>query len=432
MSKTEQNKAAGIKLPKFIKRGKYNSTDWFVALAVFVTIIWRPLVAWILPFDSAGRVPFLLLGLAFVVYFKRLIRTVFSFPLSLYCILAVYLFVNGALKGGADNYEQDGMYLMFCAVFQSPVIMLIVASLAKKDFDGTIDWLKAALFVYPLLSIFFADIDGEGRLNGGINANEIALTTAIFTVLQLLKFVRNKCSLQAAVITLLIPIFVIIRTGSRMGLAMVTVIILATILIKMKKRSFKSFALTGIALALFFIGFASVMSNSIIGKRMIGTTSQTEKNLLTTGTILDKFGDRGFQYFYSFPYFLDSPVTGIGLGNWIKYSPNGLVCHSEYMVQYVENGLLAFIPYMIFFLAIIRRIRKSRKSDDQIKRKSASLLYAAMLTIAFSNSVLWSYNQYCIFIIYALCFTLSGEALPSKRRRRVKFVSHPRKKALAV
>lgn len=410
-------KKISLKIPAFWKNTRYNITDWFVAMAVFITIIWRPLVAWVLPFDSAGRVPFLLLGLAFAVYFKRIWKTVLKFPLSLYCILAVYLFVNGLLKRGYDNYEQDGIYLMFCAVFQAPAIMLIVASLAKKDFDGTINWILAALFFYPLLSIFFADIDVEGRLNGGLNANEIALATAVFTALQILKYIRNRSSLQFTIIILLLPLFVIIRTGSRMGLAMVTLIILAAILIKMKKRSARSFILTTAALVIFFVGFASILSNSIIGKRMVGTTSQSEKSLLTTGTILDKFGDRGFQYFYSFPYFLDHPVSGIGLGNWIKYSPNGLVCHSEYMVQYVENGLLAFIPYMIFFLTIIRRIRKRRNTDNPVIRKSAGLLYATMLSIVFSNSVLWSYNQYCIFIIYALCFTLSEDAVPARKKR---------------
>lgn len=418
-----------MKLPAIKIRSRYNKVDWFLALSVAIAILWRPLVAWVLPFDAAGRVPFLLLGLSLVISVKRLWKTSFKYPLSLYCLLAVYLFLNGMLKRGYEVYEQDGIFLMFCAVFQSPLIMLLVASLAKKDFDCTVDWLLVTLFCYPLLSVLFGDIDIEGRLNGGINANELALVTVVFTALQLLKYLRGRCSLIFAAIMLVIPFYVIIRTGSRMGLVMVTAVILATILLKMRKRSKTSLILAALAFAALAIGLAYVLNNSILGERMAKISSQGEDSFLTTGTILDKFGDRGFQYFYSFPYFLEHPLTGIGLGNWINYSPNGLVCHSEYMVQYVENGLLAFIPYLVFFFTLIRRTRKSSKASDPISRSSAGLLYAMMLTIIFANSVLWSYNQYSVFVVYALCFVLSEDVLPPRKRRvRIVFGSKNKKR----
>ena len=90
------------------------------------------------------------------------------------------------------------------------------------------------------------------------------------------------------------------------------------------------------------------------------------------------------------------------------------------MVQYVENGLVAFIPYMIFFIALISRIGRGRKLPDRKGRRSASILLATMLSIAFSNSVLWSHDMACVFAVYALCFAY--DVPPRNKNRKCRLV----------
>ena len=416
----EKRRRPALKLP-ILKIGAFAAVDWFVAASVILTLIWKPLSVWVLGFDAAGRVPFALLALSIVLYAKRILHTSFRFPLALYCMVALYMFVNGYLQQGYRTYPSDGIYLMFCAALQAPAVMLLIAANAKKDFDTTVDYLILGLYAYVLLALFCSGLTHLNRLELKINANEIALYTAILCILMLLKFFRRRLDFLSLVLLLAIPFFVIIETGSRMALAMVAIVLIAAIFIKQNLRSARSLAISVLLIGALIAGMSYIMSNTLIGERMRGTTTQTEKNRsVGTSTMLDKFGDRGLQYFYSWPYFLQNPVFGIGFNNWIVYNPLKLVCHSEYMVQYVENGLVAFIPYMIFFIGLLRRTLSGRKHKDRKWSQSAGILSAAMLAIAFSNSVLWSHDQFCVFAIYALCFAV--ESPGRQKRRRIRFV----------
>ena len=405
-------------IPILKKSSKYTTTDWFVAIAVSIAIIWKPLAAWVLHFDAAGRVPFLLLLASLILYAKRIWKHTLRFPLVLYCIVAVYMFVNGYLQKGYTTYPADGVYLMFCAAMQAPVYMLLIAAAAQKDFDCTLDWLLLALYGYALLSLFCSGIIHTSRYNLEINANEIGLYTAILCSLLLLKHFRGRLPFLPLLLIEALPCYLIILTGSRMALAMIAWVFMVGIFTGQNTRNLKSIGLTILLIAFFTYGMSFVLKHTQIGERMLGTTTQLEgKNSVESSTILDKFGDRGLQYFYSWPYFIENPVTGIGFKNWILYNPFKLVCHSEYLVQYVENGLLAFIPYMIFFIALIQRISRGRKLPDKKGRRSAAILLATMLSIAFSNSVLWSHDMACVFSVYALCF--AHEVPPRAKKHRI-------------
>ena len=415
-----------LRIP-ILKTGTFSSRDWFIALSVAVAVIWKPLSTWVLGFDAAGRVPFLLIALSLVMYARRILHTSFRFPLVLYCLVAVFMFVNGYLQKGYLTYPSDGVYLLFCAALQAPAIMLLVAAAARKDFDGTVDWLILAFYAYVLLSLAFSGITHTSRYNLKINANEIALNTAILCALLMLKHFRGRLPFLPLVLFEAIPCYLIILTGSRMALAMISLIFMAAIFIGQNIRNLKSIAISVTLVLSFAAGLGFILKNTQIGERMLSTTTQTEQEkAIGTSTILDKFGDRGLQYFYSWPYFVENPVTGIGFKNWILYNPYKLVCHSEYMVQYVENGLVAFIPYMVFFIALIRRIRGGRKCPEKRDRRSALLLYVTMLAIAFSNTVLWSHDQFCIFAVYALCFAHTVPTRGERRKVRLVFKTRPK------
>ena len=430
MTDTQPKKRIDTTLLHFpiLKIGAFSARDWFIALSVAIAINWKPLTTWVLGVDAAGRVPFLLIALSLILYARRILRTSFRFPLVVYCLVAVYMFINGYIRQGYLTYPADGVYLMFCAALQAPAIMLLVAAQARKDYDTTVDWLTLALYAYVLLSLFCSGITRTSRYNLEINANEIALYTAILSALLLLKHFRGRLPFIPLLLLEAVPVYVIILTGSRMALAMIALLFAFAIFIRQNIKNVRSVAISVLLTGVFALGMAYVLKNTQIGARMLGTTTQTEQEkAVGTSSILDTFGDRGLQYFYSWPYFVENPIFGIGFKNWILYNPYKLVCHSEYMVQYVENGLLAFIPYMIFFLSLLVKAWKGRRSEDRRIRRSALLLFATMLAISFSNSVLWSHDQFCVFVIYALCFSL--ETPPARKRRKIRFVlSSPEKK----
>lgn len=370
--------------------------------AVIFRIIWTPLQVWSLHFDGAGRLSFCFLLFAFILLFHEIKQYSWEKPLTIYTVLAAYMIFNGLLKGSAAMYEKDGIWLMITHLSSPILSMLIIALCARINFNITLKWLSWGLLLYCLLCFIFSTIDDEGRLNAEINANEIALHAAIGFGLFLLAFLQEEKK-TLTIIALIFLAFTIILTGSRMGLAMVSIMCIFFIVIKYDLRdSNKLFGALIVFIAFISISFY-IMDNTLIGERMLGTTTDYEKMTIKTGTILDYYGDRGAQYFFSWPVFLKHPITGIGFNQWIKYSPSKLVCHSEYMVQYVECGLIAFSLFIWFWYLMLWNIIKSIKSSGTHK-DVLKMLLAFLFAIIFSNSVLWSYNMICVFVVYALAF----------------------------
>ena len=156
----------------------------------------------------------------------------------------------------------------------------------------------------------------------------------------------------------------------------------------------------------FMVSLFYVLNHTYIGERLLNTTSQIEETDLGTGiTIFDSFGDRGIQYYNSFPIFLSNFMTGIGLNHWAEYNPTGHVCHSEYLTMYLENGIVGLILYLIFFGYFIKSLRRIIKKSCRTDG-SAYFLFYCFCGIGAINLVFWTYDSYACFMTYALTISL--------------------------
>lgn len=372
-------------------------------LAVIFRVIWPPLQVWYIHADGAGMISFYILLAAFLVNFSEIKSTAWSKPLTIYAILAVYMMLNGLLMGSAEMYPKGGDWIIVTHLLTPIMSMMIIATCASKSFDKTVKWLAYGLTIYCLLCLRNSAMDDEERLNAEINANEIALSAAIGYGLYLLLYIRQAISTKLAFLAI-IPAYIIILTGSRMGLAMIAIMSFGMAAMKFVFKNaaniFRALTLTGILVASSFY----IMDNTIIGERMMDTTTEHEDFVFETGTILDYYGDRGFQYYFSWPVFLEHPIFGIGFHQWQKFSPTEHVCHSEYMVQYVECGLIAFVLFCTFWFKLLKSSYAFRRISSGLQKNAITFLLIMLFTIIYSNSVLWSYNMICVFIVYALAF----------------------------
>lgn len=371
--------------------------------SVCFSIVWPMLHNWLLSFDGGGRMPVICIITSCCLLFHDIKTTSLKKPLIIYVFVAIYMMINGLLMGSAAVYPKGGTWLI-CTHILCPVgTMLITAYLAQKNWLITIKGLIVALIIYTILALQIGVIGENGRLTSDINANEIALTSVVCFGLLLLSFLTIKKRL-VILCCMTVPITVIFLTGSRMAFFMTLLMFSAatSTLVNLKKP--KNILLLLFIVVIAIWGFNFILENTVIGERILSTTEQGQSEKLSTGTILDYYGDRGFQYYASWPFFLEHPIFGIGFHQWILHSPTGHVCHSEYMVQYVECGLASFIPYMFFLIILIRTLLKCRKNAGGKSRITLILLLSFMFSIVYSNSVLWSYNQHPVFILFALCY----------------------------
>lgn len=377
--------------------------DKIAIIAVIFRVLWPPLQVWYIHADGAGILSFYILLVAFVVNINEIINTALYKPLTIYIILAVYMILNGLLMGSAEMYPKGGDWIIITHLITPILSMMIIANCAIKNFDGTVKWIAYGLTIYCILCMINSAMDDRGRLNAEINANEIALSAAICYGLYLLLYLRQAIS-TIPLLLAIIPALIIVLTGSRMGLAMIALMSFAFAALKIDLKNATNLLGTLVLIGSLVGISIFIMDNTIIGERMMGTTTDHENMTLETGTILDYYGDRGFQYYFSWPVFLEHPLFGVGFHQWQRYSPTGHVCHSEYMVQYVECGLVAFLLFLSFWYFLMKDLNYYRKILQGDEKNTILFLIVILVAIIYSNSVLWSYNMICVFTIYALAY----------------------------
>ncbi len=387
---------------------KYN---WSIVIVVLV-IIWAPAQAFV-QFDGANRIPFLLLLLATFMYRGEIRAYCFRKPLLFYIILAPYMFINGLAHSSQFLYADDvflGTYLMGFSIFQPLMLLLIIVCQSHYCFDKTLRWITLAIAIYCILCFAsgrMADYGDEGkRLTSIINSNEVALMIAICFSLSLLLFSRKIIKLGVFLPLEGLIVIAAIATGSRMGLGMIAIVSIASVWFLREHNNIGAIFLSLLLLAGLFFIMSYILKNTSIGERILNTTTQTEMMYYSTGTILDRFGDRGLQYFYGWPFFLKHPIFGIGFHQWINIGPLGFVCHSEYLVASLENGLIALFLYLSFLFGIFRGLLRGWKHSSFLDSKTCGVLLCSMLSILFANFVLWTYNSTGVFATYGIAYAM--------------------------
>ena len=381
----------------------------FSCFVAFIVPLWKPINRWVIGIDGAGRVPLLLMLLSCVFLGSGIGKVSLKKPLTLYILFAFYILINGLVQESYLNYEGNGIYVMSVNILCPVLYLLVVSCIAYYDFDKTLKWITWSFLLYCILCLFFGQMTAEDRLGGDLNSNGMATYADFAFICILLQYMRGNRSLFSMLILSIIPIVLIVMTGSRTGFLLLVLIAFLSVLLFYRKGNAVS-VLFMVAIAVVLVGgFLYVTSNTLLGERLKGSSTQLEGNLYETGTIIDKFGDRGPQYYWSWPYFLEHPIFGIGLNNWRKVSDFLYVFHSEWLVQYVENGLVALTTYLLFYFSLIFNSLSVSSQLQGSDKRTLRVLEFALASVFLLNFVSWTYNAYCVFAIYSMVYAFSKQ-----------------------
>lgn len=397
------------------KSFKYNITLFIV----FLSIIWLPLQKIWIEIDGAGRLVFTLCIVGVLINMEEIVQLCFRRPISYYLVLTLYMLVNGLVFNSPPLFGNGSMgyYVMAYHIFIAPMIMLMTVSLIHYKVDRTVNVLLVATMIFVIISI----VTGTGNIYDEqfesvvANGNEVALIVVTGFALAIIQFIRKKLSKAIFLMVAAVFIYAIIKIGTRMGFGMLIIVTVVSVLTLRKQRDFKTYVFLAVLIVAGYFLVNFIMDETVLGERLSNTTSQMEGSRFATGTVFDNFGDRGVQYYLSWPYFVQHPFFGIGFHQWIKYSPTNLVSHSEYMVQYVECGVVAFFLYMPFLIGLVVRLVKGiRINPGHPDTKTAKVLFATMLAVIFGNFVLWTYDSKGVFIIYGIVHAITLKLLEGK------------------
>lgn len=371
-------------------------------------IVWRPFSLWVLHFDTAGRIPLMFLGLYLITNYREVIRYAKIKPLCFLSFSCIWSFINGYMK---DSYVLKTSVEPFPLVSHIliPLLICLIATISfNSNFNRTLKVISRSLVFYAFLAIVFnRSMGGDERMSlQSININEIVLYCVVGVGLMFVRYVNGTLK-RMELCTTIFPMIVCVMAGSRMGLLSFFIICLALLVSKVDMSKPKNIIPLLLGLIIVYFSIDYILHNSFAGERILGTQDEMNDRYadLKTGTVLDLLGDRGLMYFYSWPYFIENPITGIGIYNYIPNNVFGMRLHTEYATQYVENGLLGFIPFVLFLSALTKKMHSIRKSVvGQTNYSSATMIMGLLISVLFSNMVLWSFDMYCVFCVYALVY----------------------------
>lgn len=336
--------------------------DRWVIMALFLLL---PILS-VINFSGKYTAISLLFILAFVYYYRykglRLITA--SYPLILWLILTIYHWINAIEKKVPEVNALDllhGLKIYSC--------MAIFAYMARRNFDKTVKSLLICFSIYLAMSFLVNDTSGfEGRFSGVMFATGLGQTAALMGIYIAYYSLRKNLSIIKSGLLYLLPIMVILLTQSRNSLAMLAIGIMghAVALSIQRGLNIKKVVVKILILSvLVFFVYDQVIDNTDIGKRFTDTEAVKESqdvNRLTTGTLFDTVvGDRLIYYVLGWKYFMDSPVTGIGMWDFMYMSKGEFPLHSEYMVHLAEGGLIGAILWLLFIISVFRGVIKSTK-----------------------------------------------------------------------
>lgn len=382
---------------------------YLALLTIFIVPLWAPINKWIIRIDGAGRVPLFMLLITMLLLGDKTQSVLFKRPVLYYLCFAIFVFINGILKQSYLTFEDASIYLIFYWLFTPIMYMVIIAVALKMSFSVTLKWLTLSFFVYCLLCCFWGTMQDTGRLGGDINSNSMALYGVFCFFCLLLQYICNYRSFFSLLLFSLVPVLLIVFTGSRTAFVILLIVAFLSVPFFYKKGDIKTFLMIFGATVSIVIGGLYVINHTVLGERLMTSTTQMEDHSFATGTILDKFGDRGIQYYLSWPYFKQHPFGGLGLNNWRRVSGQPYVFHSEWLVQYCENGLCGLFLYLLFYISLLHRMTVSQKFDGAREVKIRGVVKYILYSIFLLNFVSWTYDSYCVFAFYAVAVRLSNK-----------------------
>lgn len=334
--------------------------------------------------------------------------------LGIYFVFYILNIASGLY--GLTNEYFIGNFAILTSMF---MIMLSFPTLLNTK-EKINNFMKFIILFGVILSIYSISLTDVSRLMNGIyfaenillerigNRNDVAMAIGLAFNFSLYFFLHKKKRIN--VFIMLIMFIAILLTGSRKGLLFsVTPFFINLIYIfittkKIKKR-FRYIILSIILIllvyyALFHIEF---MYNNI-GFRIENAVRSIVLNQETTESSLNSRGnmiDSGLRYFK------EKPLIGYGLENFrVLYGhETGLetYSHNNFVELLVNNGLIGFISYYLFYILIIinnfNKLKNSKLSDEKDYR---AFLISLLISILIIDFTMISYKWYPLYIIFSL------------------------------
>ena len=375
-----------------------------------------PLNRLVLRVDGAGRfISLLTLSLILTLILKKdFIRISLSKPLIIFGVWVVYAFINRLING--NFHDELPNYTFFTLIFVPYILMVTINYLSIKNFKRVINVLIFGLYLSLFILIMFNEKSSVDRLGWTVNSNTVGMMSTILLMFLYLKYFIKKISLLFLILLSIIPIITIITTGSRTAFGGLLLLIFTHFIINRSRSTLVTIVRFLIGIFLLLIPLNFVLHNTTLGERILSTTNQAEDgNKMETGNvILDKFGDRGVFYYMGWQVFIEKPIIGIGLNNYMTYVDGDQEQHSEYMIQLAELGIIGFLLFFSFYISVFRNLFRLKRSSIKQNRNEIYFFYTVIILAMITATRMYS-TWYLFTVVGIVTGYITKENYSEKR-----------------
>jgi len=369
--------------------------------ALFVIINWGALHSYVLVSSGSGYIILFITLFAVLneLKYSSFISNILKKPYVYLFLWIVYSLVNTFY---INTYQANTSALSFVFSVVLPFFVILIISNKRYDFLELINLFILAFFLRIILSLVFDSFtdnttDDVLRLGDNYNANEIAFGAYFLVVLIGLKNLVTNRLTKISYLQIGLALLTIGLTSSRKTFLAVGIILIGYIYLNRSsnivKRYFKYF------ISLSFILFVSVtfIANTNVGKRISGGYTRTIE-AESTETMFDS---RMGQYVLAIDVVKEDPITGIGLYNFAYLLRDGRTAHSEYIVQFVECGIIGVILIFLFYRSLFLGLLTKRHNNIKDRRISEFFIFF-LLSALFIMLGSWMYNRDIYWVIIGL------------------------------
>lgn len=363
---------------------------------LFLYIIWPPLQMYYLHVDGAGRTILAMSILALVwnlPAFWRQTNVLRSPAFLCWMALVAFSIINSILKG---YVSEEGALSFFKNNYINPFAFLYTMVIElDEDFERTLKVMFYALLVYVICGSSHMGlilVGADERIMAEGLGNLLPLHAACLVFVAGILFRNLQLSTILFWFIVVLALIITILSGTRKALGAILILLVGVITACDEERGFVFYLRVALFAATLYWGMGYVMDHTLIGERLASGAEQSDVVFVeaenTNWFLKTLVGDRALMYVVGWALFLQHPISGIGVTNFMYVSGIPLRLHTEYMVQLCENGIVGFSLFIgfIYFLfkGLLERIQKGKEF--------ITLFVLGLLAILFLCITAWIYN----------------------------------------
>ena len=362
-------------------------------------IIWPLFSRSVAQLDGAGRIYMFLGALVMLLNFpNEKFRRVLKSPICWIWLIWILYSVANNIRAGIPP---PGGISLVSFVFVYLIIPFISMWIAAYEMMTRPRELMSSLMsisvLYLVWGLFYIMISPSTTERAGqILGNEFALAALAIVAFACLSYSMSLIKGWTWVFLVLLSTMAIFLVATRKAFSGELILLFMFYISRNNKFTLGNVLKSLVMLLIAYWAISYVMENTMMGERFNTIEDEAEKYNTTNSWFLSLLGDRALFYIKGWALFLQHPLYGIGLNNFMTVTDYPMPIHSEYMVQLVENGIIGFIIYLFFVMALFKCSRRIQ----YIRLKGVALGW--ILCVLFISFTSWTYDMSIFFIVFGL------------------------------